>query len=256
MKFTFLLSTALMLISEPISSTAEDLKPRSALLSCMNWMGQYLYTRSQNIDSLSSECFLEVEGDEWNVLQVYMQTIDDVKSNYEVFSDVELEKCHDEWRRDWAHVAAMVYDGVEGKDYYHQSYLETPVDARKFEREIIERSLIDQALSNYTVDTYGRKFVRYDGTTCRWLYSNLPLARADNVAFLIDGDLKEKFEAGDIPLYAHKPFWFILQHADLFPEFQSSWLEVLRGGYQEHGFPKKLVDELEERVEFNKQFHN
>lgn len=251
-KFLLFIILFLALPLAPLS--AENRTQNSSLLGCMEDMGDYLYSRHQNLNVLSEKCSLQVDSEEWGVLDGYKAIIADIKKDYGMFSDTDLMECHQNWRHDWAHIAAMVYEGVEGKEYYHQSYLDIPETLTEFERELVERSLLDQALSNFIVDTYGRKFVQYDGATCRWLYSNLPLARADNIAFLNHWALREKYLRGEILPYVYKPMWFHLQHADLFPEFQKGWLEILKNSYQDHGFPKSLVDELGERVEYNKRF--
>lgn len=225
------------------------------LLTCMTHTGEFLYSASGDLSDVEAHCKFRNTAKGSEAHESFLKSLHWTREKVAEFPVEEQNLCHQQWNADWDQVRTMVFSRVDGLEYFNDGIREIPEDATPLERAVTERSFIDQAMTHLTGEYFKDKgSVQYDGSTCHWLIFNMSMARADNVAFVESESVKKSYLSRELRPHAYRPLWFMLQHADLYYQFQQDWLATLQETYVEYGFTERLVESLTARVEHNKQY--
>jgi len=252
----FAIFLAALLASLSITVAVSQPNGTGSLEVCMQEAGNYIYSPKPDLAPVAQACRRSELADqapgEHSGSDEFLSALSEIRGRFSAFTQEELKECHAVWLADWAQAHDLVYSDEMGIEDFRAAIRELPGNLNAIERDLIDRSYLEQAMSHLAMTRYGLPF-SYDGASCSYLGFDIALARIDNVAFLRTNEIAKKYMAGRLSAATYRALWFIVQHADEVPELQADWLERFKATYREFGFPELLVNSLEERVNLAKQ---
>ena len=155
--------------------------------------------------------------------------------------------CLETWRKDWA----KAIERATGAMPTSKTMERIPVNMTALESEVFYRSRIEQVMTLLAEERM-TDYV-HDNRSCYNIWLNISAARQENVAFFIHNSILDRLLSGEMSAAVHQRIWLVVQHADLFPNFQRRGLETFRTATKNNGFPEELASALEARIQSNMQ---
>ncbi|MBL4790988.1 MAG: hypothetical protein JKY60_18710 [Kordiimonadaceae bacterium] len=167
------------------------------------------------------------------------------------FSDASLASCHAKWTADWATARESALDvssnwRIVGKVFAPQPS-ENSSDAA-LEVFLRARQEVEMTLIIQKRDIPNQP----DKSNCYNMWTNISIARAENLAFVERTRMFERYrELGILP-DTFPGLWLIIQHADLFPKFRQKGLAFFEEYALENKIPAEYVNALKRRIEMQR----
>jgi len=215
-----------MLFAAFNSACAEEHKSNS--LKCMDTVGDYIFLISDTLDNPQGVC--EFDQEMISKITKYRQKLANLEGS-------SLTECRRQWDKDWFEAWDMV-----------RLEEEVPATLNNTERELLMRSSLDKAITHIAMSS-GRFYQKRAKNSCNNIAANVSFHRTDNVAFLINHHIAKRVDNTQLDPSILRPLWFVVQHADLYPQLQDEWLKRFKVAEGTMGFPERLTNSLYKRLE-------
>ncbi|WP_374765305.1 hypothetical protein [Yunchengibacter salinarum] len=139
---------------------------------------------------------------------------------------------------------------------YIYSFFNTPYE-NAFKTTDAEKYIISSSALEVSLTDFGMKtkeiYSKQDYSSCNHIIFPIILMRDYNVALVKKEKISNLFKKGKITPNIYIPLWFIVQHADYYPNFQKKWLRIFKKYGKDINFPQGRIESLEKRISFNEE---